>query len=177
MEVSYIRLVGPEYITGALRATTGKDMYKVSLPKPETWERLVRSAHGVPHSPLRVVQYRFYIEDIPSWVTVHFVRHHVGVQFYIKSQRDDRNKSDTPRSKKPQGELINMMFDINANSLINMAKARLCNQAAKETRQVMNVIKACLLASGDQYDNILGEYMLKPCDIGDCFEPYPCKRD
>ena len=58
-----------------------------------------------------------------------------------------------------------------------MGKARLCNCAAKETRQVMNKIKDSLLDSEDLYDMALGEMLMPPCEMyGNCFEPNPCKK-
>lgn len=175
MEVSYIRKSGPEYITGALRATSGKDMFILKKPSLKTWETLLNTAGGVPHSPIRAVEYRIYVEDIPSWTSVHLVRHHIGVQPYVKSQRDDRNDDPIPRAKKNQDELISMMFDINANAIINLAKARLCNQASKETKEVLTSLKNAFLNSGDPYDSCLANYMKAPCQwYGKCFEVKPC---
>lgn len=175
MEIEYKRLVGPEYVTGALRATSGQDMKIVKPVSIHTWEKLCKSAHGVPHSPLRAVLYRFYVTEIPSWVTVHYVRHHIGVQFYVKSQRDDRNPDEgIPRSEKPQGELINMMFDINANALISIAKARLCKCASEETQNIMKQVRIAL-SFGDSYDKMLSLFMTPSCEIyRKCFEPNPC---
>lgn len=176
MKVSYKRLVGPEYMTGALRATSGKDMYVVKEPTIKTFKQMVVTAGGVPHSPLRTILYRFYVEDVASWVTVHYVRHHIGVQFYVKSQRTDRDPKLVDRALEPQGRLINMMFDINANSLLTMAQARLCIKAAPETRAVMKEMKVQLL-EGDDYDQIVGMAMQPPCEwYGKCFEPQPCGR-
>ena len=176
MKVRIERIVGPEYMTGALRATSGKDMYIVKKPAIKTFKQMVVSAGGVPHSPLRAVNYRIYVEDVKSWVTVHYVRHHIGVQFYVKSQRTDRDPSSGDRNKDPQDTLINMMFDINANSLLTMAQARLCCKAAPDTKAVMKAIKIELL-QGDEYDEILGMAMQPPCKWYDkCFEPNPCGR-
>jgi thymidylate synthase ThyX len=69
-----------------------------------------------------------------------------------------------------------MMFDANPNALINMAKARMCLKAAKETREVISLIKKNLL-EGDTYDCLLGEALVPPCEWYDkCFEPKPCGR-
>ena len=163
MKTSYIRLVGPEYMTGSLRATAGKDMYIVKKPALKTFKQMVVSAGGVPHSPLRAVNYRFYVEDVKSWVTVHYVRHHIGVQFYVKSQRTDRESGTIDRNKEPQDTPINMIFDINANSLLTMAQARLCLKAAPDTRAVVKSIKTQLL-QGDEYDELLGMAMQPPCE-------------
>lgn len=176
MKVSYIRKSGPEYITGALRATSGKDMFSLEKPGFKTWEKLLYTFGGVVHSPIRAVEYRIYVEDLPSWTSVHLIRHHIGVQPYVKSQRDDRNKNSVPRDEKPQGEFINMMFDINANALLTMAQARLCLQASKETREVLKLLKEEMLSSEDPYDQILAKYMKPSCEwYSKCFEIVPCK--
>jgi len=177
MKVKIERIVGPEYMTGALRTTAGKDMYTVKKPTLDTFKKMIVTAGGVPHSPLRAVNYRIYVEDVKSWVTVHYVRHHIGVQFYIKSQRTDRDNQDhSDRNKAPQDTLINMMFDINANSLLTMAQARLCHKASPDTRAVMRAIKSELL-QGDEYDELVGMAMQPSCDwYHRCFEPRPCGK-
>jgi hypothetical protein len=177
MKTSYIRLVGPEYMAGALRATSGKDMYKIKFPSIKTFKQMVVSAGGVPHSPLRTMLYRIYVQDVKSWVTVHYVRHHIGVQFYVKSQRTDRDSNLVQRDSQRQDELINMMFDINANALLTMAQARLCLKAAPETREVMAAIRHSLVGSACEYDQIIGMTMGPPCEWYEkCFEPKPCGR-
>lgn len=175
LKVSYIRLVGPEYMTGALRATSGKDMYVIKEPSLKTFKQMALSHGGVAHSPLRTLLYRVYAEDVKSWVTVHYVRHHVGVQFYVKSQRTDRDSSIPSRDDAPQGTPISMMFDVNADAILSIAQARLCKKAAADTRNLMREMKLALL-QGDEYDEILGQLMQPPCGWYDkCFEPKPCK--
>jgi hypothetical protein len=177
MKISFVRKCGPEFVTGALRATTGKKMKVVKPPSIDTWRKLLYTAGGVAHSPMRAVEYRFYLSDIASWTTVHLIRHKIGFDPYVKSQRDDRNKdNDIPRAEKPQGELISMMFDANVNALLNIGKARLCGQASKETREIVRTIKNCLL-NGDEYDKVVGEFMRPPCKWynGMCFEIQPCR--
>jgi hypothetical protein len=171
MKVSYVRLVGPEWMTGAMRTTSGGEMDVVKFPSLEMWKKMIVSAGGVGHSPLRTLMYRVYVTDVPSWVTVHYVRHHVGVQFYIKSQRHEG------RDEEPQGQLINMMFDINAHALLTMDKARTCKKAAKETRAVMEMLRHEMVHKGDDYDKMLAEVMVPPCEwYHSCFEPSPCGK-
>jgi hypothetical protein len=176
MKVSYIRIAGPEWVTGAMRTTTGKDMFAVKNPSLDMWKKLIVSTGGVGHSPLRAVTYRVYVEDVPSWVTVHYVRHHVGVQFYVKSQRTDRTPNVQQRDKEEQGKLINMMFDINAQALLSMAKARTCLKAAPQTREVMNLLRHEMI-NNDDYDCMLAQAMIPSCEwYGSCFEPQPCGK-
>lgn len=172
MKISYERLVGPSHVYQALAATTGKNLVPQKTISYDTWASLVASAWGVPHSPTRVVKYRFVMEDIPYWISVHLVRHHIGVQFYVQSQRNDNN-----RDEKRQDSLVNIVMDINANALITLGKARLCNKAASETRGLVQSIRRELTNSKDAYDRIVGGYMRRTCEVYQtCFEPKPCRR-
>ena len=80
---------------------------------------------------------------------MHFVRHHIGVNHYVQTQRNDRQeKKDYDRAVEPQGKLVYHIMSINAQELIYMSHKRLCNKASKETREVMKlicneVIKVC----------------------------------
>ena len=67
-------------------ATIGKETDK--LPEEEWRHKILRPRH----SPIRELKFVFEIKDIPSWVATHLARHHVGVQPYIQSQRNDRQK-------------------------------------------------------------------------------------
>jgi len=169
--VFYKRTSKPEDVVDALsiKETDGKLKFN-------TWQKLCRSAHGVPHSPLRAMTYRFFLIGIPSWVSVHLVRHHIGCQPYVTSQRNDRTGAETPRSDVPQGALVNMVWDMNANAVITISKARLCMNASGETRQVVELMKT-ELEKGDRYDQILAAEMGPSCEIYNvCFEPKECGR-
>ncbi len=91
------------------------------------------------HSPIRYLHFSFLLEDIPSWVSVHLVRHHVGVQPYVKSQRNDR-QSDYDRTKAPQDAPVTMILDVNGEALLTLANKRLCKQASEETREVVKMM-------------------------------------
>ena len=43
------------------------------------------------HSPIRLLEYDFTIENIRQWVTCHLVRHHKGCEKFVNSQRQDIN--------------------------------------------------------------------------------------
>lgn len=108
---------------------------KVSITAPtEEWvERLVEAEH----SPIRELVFGLKL-TIPYWVSVHFVRHNIGVNHYVQTQRSDR--TGTPRGSKPQDEMVSHIISINAQELIHMAHKRLCNQASPETKEVMQLI-------------------------------------
>lgn len=98
------------------------------------------------HSPIRDKMFSIEIKNIKSWVATHFVRHHVGVTPYISTQRDDRVAYEGSRDDKKQGELVNMRLTINAQSIIDVSRKRLCGKSHKETREiwrkVINELKA-----------------------------------
>lgn len=116
--------------------TVGKTM--VTPPTIE-WKRKILMAR---HSPIRYLQFSFLLEDIPSWVSVHLVRH-IHAQPYVKSQRNDR-QSAYDRNKAPQDSPVDMIWDMNAEELMVIANKRLCAQASPETREV--VTQMCGLA-------------------------------
>ena len=175
MEVTFKRLVGPEYMVPAMRVTTGKDMYTQKMPSLETWHKMILSEH----SSHRSVVYRVYIEDIPFYNHVHLVRHSQGVTFNVYSQRDDEGIEETTlRDEIPQGTLINMFFDANVQALINIARKRLCHKSHRTTQNFVKKLKMALIYNGDDYDKLLGELLMKPCSWwpGLCSEPQPCGK-
>lgn len=94
------------------------------------------------HSPLESVVFKIRFEGIPSWVSVHLVRHKIGVTHYVSSQRDDRNlERKTPRAELPQGTLVNHTMVINAQEIIQISKKRLCNCASPETREAWGLVR------------------------------------
>ena len=116
--------------------TVGKTM--VTPPTIE-WKRKILRAR---HSPIRYLKFSFLLEGIPSWVSVHLVRH-IHAQPYVKSQRNDR-QSAYDRNKAPQDSPVDMIWDMNAEELMVIANKRLCAQASHETREV--VTQMCGLA-------------------------------
>lgn len=94
------------------------------------------------HSPIRRLRFAFYLE-IPYWVSVHLVRHVHAVP-YVKSQRNDR-QTEYDRNAARQDEPVSMIWDMNAEELLTIVNKRLCNKAAKETREV--VAEMCRLVT------------------------------
>lgn len=144
--------------------TIGK--HAVTPPTSEWKHRILRARH----SPIRYLRYSFYFEGIPSWVSVHLVRH-VFAQPYVKSQRNDR-QSDYDRTKAPQDTPVNMIYDVNAEELMVIANKRLCNQASKETQAVIR--EMCKLA--EEATPELKGLLVPMCEYGRCNEMYPCGK-
>ena len=102
------------------------------------WKRKLLLAE---HSPLRHSLITVDIEDVPFYVMGHLVRHSVGVTPYVGTSREDR--TNIPRSERKQTDLVSMRLDMNIQSLINISRKRLCNQADATTQKVwLEVIKA-----------------------------------
>ena len=112
------------------------------------------------------------ISNLKSWVATHFVRHHVGVEKWVRTQRTDR--TGVNRDELPQGAEVEMEMEANAQALINMARKRLCSQASPETREVMEAMKEEVSKS----DKFVAEVMVKECVYrGYCPEMWSCGYD
>jgi len=89
------------------------------------------------HSPTRVEEYFIELKNIPTFVSVHFVRHKIGVEHFVLSNRNDRGGDDDVDRWTP----VNHSMKINAEALINLARKRLCLTSHEETVYIMNMIK------------------------------------
>jgi thymidylate synthase ThyX len=121
------------------------------------------------HSPIRTQMYTIEMRGIPSFVSVHFVRHKIGVEHFVQSMRTDRkNVSEVSDRNTP----VNHLMFCNAESIMNMSYKRLCNCASKETRDVMKEI----LYKIDEFDPILASQLMPTCFYrgGYCPEPKCC---
>lgn len=162
-------------------------MYHVTARKI-TDESLLRRAcemtmHGYPssmtlskiyqceHSPMRTQLFWIELVSIPTFVSVHFVRHHVGVEHFVLSNREDRGGDEHAGRHSP----VNHGMLINAQALVNMARKRLCNKAHVETQAVMKAIRAAVA----QEDPALAGFMVRECDYrnGFCSEVKSCRED
>lgn len=142
-----------------------------NAPDQEWKRRLLESEH----SPIRELWFGFRLE-IPYWVSVHLVRHHIGVNHYVQSQRDDRQKELTlSRAEKPQGEIVTHIMSINAQELIQVAHKRLCNQASWETRTVVREMCELVKEQYPEFKNVL--VPLCVYRNGKCTEMFPCGKE
>jgi hypothetical protein len=135
----------------------------------DTWIKKLVEAE---HSPIRELWFGIKM-DIPYWVSVHFVRHHIGVNHYVQTQRSDRTGAE--RDTKPQGEIVSHIMSVNAQELIFMAHKRLCRQASKETREVMQEIVRKVIEVAPYMKDVL--VPLCVYRNGKCTEMFPCKED
>ena len=65
-------------------------------------------------------------------MSVHFVRHKIGIEHFVSTQRSDRTGND--RNLLTQAALVSHECIADAQSIINISRKRLCNKASEETR-------------------------------------------
>lgn len=123
------------------------------------------------HSPIRVMKFYVMVTDAPFYCIMHLVRHHVGSQPFVSSQRPDRSPSGTDRHSLPQDAPISALFEINAQSLIDISQERLCNQADKTTRRLWQMI---LDAIGEREPELRSYCVPKCVYRGFCPEMHGC---
>lgn len=119
----------------AARRTIGKD--EINKEPSNSWKARMLLAE---HSPIKLVEYCIKFKDLRQWVGVHLLRHGFTLPF-IHSQREDRRELDCPRDELPQGTPNDQDFIVNAQSLINISRKRLCRCASKETREAWEEVK------------------------------------
>lgn len=160
------------------------------------------TAYRLGHTPIRTQRFEISLIGIPQFVANQLVRQRQGVEWVMKSKRTDRGGEDfkercyeIARDLKVgalTGTLIEEDFDdiinlpnyydrnaptdlwcdINAESLINMARKRLCSKASKETRELVESIRYNVA----KVDPDLARHMVPQCVYrGVCPERNGCK--
>lgn len=94
------------------------------------------SAYKMEHSPVRTQMFRVTM-NVPAFVSTHFVRHKIGVEHFVGSNREDLGGNpDAGRHTPTEHVMV-----CNAAALIAMSKLRLCYKASTETRDAMFAIR------------------------------------
>lgn len=101
------------------------------------WKRRILLSE---HSPIRQMVFKWKWLNLKYWVSVHFVRHKVGIEHYVSTQRTDR--TGVNRDEIPQSALVNHECFANAQALISISRKRLCRQASPETTQAWKMVLA-----------------------------------
>lgn len=151
------------------------------------------------HSPARTQMFWVEFRGIPLASSTHILRHHVGSTPFQLSCRDDRNggynhfpsRIDSAIQQINDGaydqaieELawlkdnadrqtpVNLGLFLNAQSLIDMSKLRLCSQAHVETLTIFRALKKEIA----KVDPDLAKVMVRKCVYrgGICGEPKCC---
>lgn len=133
------------------------------------------------HSPIRLLEYDFTIENLRQWVSVHVCRHHVGCEKFVHSQRQDINTEVEVITKRLievlqeegllregwkerdymfQGEGNDMDMTCNAQAFINISRKRLCmGCTSPETRLAWKLVIDALR----EVDPVLAEKCVPEC--------------
>ena len=124
------------------------------------------------HSPIRSITFTILMKDIPYWVSVHLVRHKVGIEHFVQTQRSDR--TGVPRDELPQGALVNHRIVLNPQAMITISRKRLCKLASEETRAVWQEVVATLKGSQKElYEACVPDCLYR----GRCYEMKSCGWD
>ena len=119
-----------------------------------SWKKTILLAE---HSPIRKIRFSWRWYRLKSWVSVHFVRHWLGIEHWVSTQRTDRTGVD--RDESPQKTPVLHECEANAQALINISRRRLCGQASAETRAAWREVKAEV----EKVDPILASVMVPEC--------------
>lgn len=177
-KVTRFECVKPDWmrVVNAARRTWGKK--PINHEPSNKFKRKILLAE---HSPIRLLEYDFTIENIRQWVTTHLVRHHEGCEKFVHTQRQDINPdiekivqrvvevlvdagmlNDGWRERDYlfQGQGNDMDMTCNAQAFINISRKRLCiGCASPETRQAWEIVIAML----KEFDPILAEKCVPEC--------------
>lgn len=135
MEVKVTNETGWNRALNAARRTVGKE----PLDK-EPSDKFKLSSLFAEHSQIKLVEYLISFKALKQWVGVHILRHPFVLPF-IHSQRDDRRDNPIPRDEIGQGTPNDQDFVMNAQTLINVSRKRLCKCASKETQEAWKAVK------------------------------------
>jgi len=103
------------------------------------WKRKILKAE---HSPIRQLAYRIKLYDLPYWVSVHLVRHKIGIEHWVRTQRSDRTGEN--RDELPQGAFVEHEILVNAQAMITISRKRMCTCASPETRIAWRYVLNCI---------------------------------
>lgn len=143
--------------------TIGKD---TGIYPSSDWKRRLLLSE---HSPIRRIKFYWRWVCLKYWVSVHFVRHKIGIDHWIRTQRTDR--TGVNRDDIPQGAYVEHACEANAQTLINMSRKRLCAGASPETREAWQEVKDKVALVEPE----LASVMVKECIYrGFCPEMFPC---
>lgn len=112
----------------------GKTQEPTTPTSGELLEKLLRARH----SPIRVLNYAFLIEGIPSNISTHLARHVHALPFISSLRNDRQTKMDGDNA--PRNTPVNMIFYLNGEELMAVANKRLCNKASATTRHVVKLM-------------------------------------
>ncbi len=129
MEIDYLDVKSTwREVADAARTTIG--MEKGKKEPSSLWKRKILLSE---HSPIRQLIIKWKWINLKYWVSVHFVRHKIGIEHFVSTQRTDRTGIE--RDNLLQSSYVNHECIADAQAIINISRKRLCRQASKETRE------------------------------------------
>ena len=123
------------------------------------------------HSPARLFRYVIELYDIPTFVSVHLVRHGIFANHFVASNRDDLyiDPSKTITRDTPLQHLI----ETNAVALIAISRKRLCYKSHRRTVAVwLRVVRVFKTVEPDLHPFLVPECVYRN---GICPEATECK--
>ena len=162
-----------EHVNGTNRQVADAARTTISLDSIDkrVTDLYMRRMYLCEHSPIRIKEFNILIENIPYWIAMHLVRHHVGVTPFVSTQREDRVKIACDRDHLSQGAYVNLRMVANAQAMIAMSRKRLCKQAHKDTQAVWKEV----LQEIEKIDGPLFRSCVPECVYrGYCYEFNPC---
>ena len=165
MRIDYLEIKATwREIADAARTTIGMEKGK---GEPDIkWRRKMLLSE---HSPIRQLIIKWKWIDLQYWVSVHFVRHKIGIEHFVSTQRSDRTGIN--RDELPQAQLVTHECIANAQAIINISRKRLCTKASPETKKAWNALLVAIKKElPELYDVCIPECVYR----GFCPELNPC---
>jgi hypothetical protein len=140
MEITGLTIRGTwREVADAARTTVG--MEKGTGEPSSKWKRQLLLAE---HSPIRQLMVKWKWRGLKYWVSVHFVRHKIGIEHFVRTQRTDRTGKN--RDEIGQAAAVDHECLANAQAIISISRKRLCRQASPETQAAWRAFLAALAA-------------------------------
>lgn len=134
MKIEVTRVTSWTDVLNSARFTQRKSL-KSGEPSIKWKKKIIKAEH----SPLRCLMFNIDFYDIPYYVSVHLVRH-VHAQPFVSTSRPDIDGNQLSREEQRKTDPVNMRLFLNAQEIINISRARLCNKAEDKTRKTWNKV-------------------------------------
>lgn len=172
MKVTMIYYPGEEELKLCLRAIW-VTMGKTKEPKNAISGELLKKILRARHSPIRVLNFAFLLEGIPSNIATHLVRHVHAVPFVSSLRNDRQERMDGDLA--PRNTPVDMIFYCNAEELMTVANKRLCGKASAKTQEAARMMCDCVLEKFPEFE----EFLVPMCMYhgGVCHEIEPCFKN
>lgn len=161
MKITVTKITDEKLLKEIIGFMSGMDNPKISL----------KDIYQCEHSPIYSQIFFIKMENITSFVSVHFTRHEKnGCQHFVSSNRGDITGKDD--AKIDRYTPVNHAILCNAKHLIDIARKRACLKSHIETIKIMSKI----LIEVSIIDAELSKRMLPDCLYrgGKCYELKSC---